>query len=71
VWRPCGTPEQELGAFFLGRVPALLSHEPLYETAWKDRSQLVTVATGLVTVDLCVVTRFLRGHGVDGGKRGP
>ena len=57
LWRPVGSPEQELDAFLLGRVPALTSHEPLYESAWRERCRLVTEAAGTVQVDLFVVAR--------------
>ena len=66
IWRPHGTQEQELGAYFLGRVPALNSHEVLYESAWKERCKLVTVATGKVYVEVFVLNRFFSKHSIDG-----
>ena len=56
LWRPTGTAEQELDSFMLGRTPALVNHEPLYESAWRERCRLVTVAAGKVFVDIIVVT---------------
>ena len=57
--------EQEMDAFLLGRTPALVSHEPIYESAWKDRSRLVTVPSGKIFLDLFVVTRYLNKHDVE------
>lgn len=65
MWRPIGSPEQELDAFLLGRTPALISPEPIYEAAWKDRCRLVTVSAGKVFVDLFIVTRFTAKQGLD------
>jgi len=65
MWRPTGSPEQEMDAFLLGRTPALVSHEPIYESAWKDRSRLVTVPSGKIFLDLFVVTRYLNKHDVE------
>ena len=66
LWRPSGSsPEQELASFLLGQTPALVSQDPIYETAWRERCRLVTVTAGKVFVDLFVVTRYLKQHGVD------
>ena len=65
LWRPSGNPEQELEAFLLGKTPALVSHEPLYESAWKERCRLVTVTAGKVFMDIYVVTRFSMKQGID------
>jgi hypothetical protein len=66
LWRPVGsTPEQELSAFLLGQTPALVSSDPIYETAWRERCRLVTVTAGSVFVDLFVVSRFRKQQGVD------
>lgn len=65
LWRPVGSPEQELDSFLLGRVPALVSHEPLYESAWRERCRLVTTAAGKVFLDLFVVTRNMQRVGLD------
>jgi hypothetical protein len=65
LWRPTGTPEQELDSYMLGRTPALVSHEPLYETAWRERCRLVTMAAGKVYVDIMVVTRNTGKVGLD------
>lgn len=60
-----GTPDQELIQFLLGQTPALLSDDPIYETAWQERCRLLTVASGTVFIDLFVVTRFLVKQGLD------
>jgi hypothetical protein len=60
LWRPVGSPEQELDAFLLGRVPALTSHEPLYESAWRERCRLVTETAGKVSIDVFVVARNMQ-----------
>ena len=65
LWRPSGNQEQELEAFLLGKTPALISHEPLYESAWKERCRLVTVTAGKVFMDIYVVTRFSKQQEVD------
>ena len=65
LWRPSGNQEQELEAFLLGKTPALISHEPLYESAWKERCRLVTVTAGKVFMDIYVVTRFSKQQGLD------
>ena len=65
LWRPSGNPEQELEAFLLGKTPALVSHEPLYESAWKERCRLVTVTAGKVFMEMYVVTRFSKKQGID------
>lgn len=65
LWRPSGTPEQELDSYILGRTPALVNHEPLYESAWRERCRLVTVAAGKVYVEVMVVTRNADKVGID------
>eukprot|EP01038_Epipyxis_sp_PR26KG_P014161 gene14161-19001_t len=65
LWRPVGNPEQELGSFLLGQTPALLSHEPIYESSWKDRCRLVTVAAGELNLELFVATRYFKSVGID------
>jgi B9 domain-containing protein 2 len=67
LWRPVGTPEQEVISFLLGHAPSLISHDPIYETAWKERCRVVTVSAGTVFADVFVVTRFLKKQGVDEG----
>jgi hypothetical protein len=65
LWRPVGTSEQELDAFFLGRVPALSSLDTIYTNAWRDRSRLVTAANGCVAIELACITRHLSEQGID------
>jgi B9 domain-containing protein 2 len=67
MWRPVGTPWQELEAFLIGRTPALSGQngEPIYESAWRDRCRLVTVSAGKVFMELFVSARNLKEQGVD------
>lgn len=65
LWRPVGSAEQELEAYLLGSTPALATHEPIYESAWRERCRLVTVSAGKIFVDLFVITRFLKNQGID------
>jgi hypothetical protein len=68
LWRPSGNMAEEMDSFFLGRVPALLSHEPIYDSAWQDRCKLVTVAAGKVNIQVFVISRFLSKHGIDANR---
>jgi hypothetical protein len=52
-------------SYLLGRVPALLSSDPIYETAWQDRERLMTTTAGTVTLQIHVLTRFMYKHRVD------
>ena len=65
LWRPAGTPEQELSALLLGDTPALASADPLYESAWRERCRLISQAAGKVNLELFVVTRNLVYHSID------
>lgn len=65
LWRPIGTPDQELAAYLLGDTPALVTHDPIYETAWRERCRLVTVPAGSVSVQVFIMTRFTALHSVD------
>lgn len=65
LWRPLGTTDQELNAFFLGKVPALVSQETLYTNAWRDRCKMVTASAGMVSIQIHCVTRFLREQRID------
>lgn len=65
LWRPAGSLEQELENFLLGATPALVSPDPIYETAWKERCRLVTVPAGIINIELFVITRFTKNHNLD------
>lgn len=65
LWRPVGSSEQELESFLLGSTPALTSHEPIYESAWRDRCRLITVSAGKILIEVFVTTRFFKNQGVD------
>ncbi len=64
LWRPIGTPNQELRAYLLGETPALVTQDPLYESAWKDRCRLLTTSCGSIKIELFVITRFLKEQGI-------
>lgn len=64
LWRPIGTPEQELQAYILGDAPALGNPDPIYESAWKDRCRLMTTSAGNVLIKISVITRFMREQGL-------
>jgi hypothetical protein len=56
-----------LSSFLLGEVPSLITHDPIYETAWKERCRILTVSAGTVFADVFVVTRFMKKQGMDEG----
>lgn len=64
LWRPIGTPNQELRAYLLGEIPALVNQGPLYDSAWKDRCRLLTTSSGSIFIEIFVVTRFLKEQGI-------
>lgn len=64
LWRPLGTPDQEVRSFLLGETPSLVSQDPLYESAWRDRCRLLTTSAGKVILELFVISRFLKEQGV-------
>ena len=68
LWRPTGTSSEEMDSSYLGRVPALLTHEPIYDSAWDERCRLVTVPAGCVCLELFVMTRFMHKHNSDVNK---
>lgn len=65
MWRPTGTRNQELEAYLLGRTPALVSHEPIYDSAWRERCRLVTIPAGTVHMEVTVLTRNANTAGID------
>lgn len=72
LWRPVGTQEQEMDAFFLGRVPALTNYDPIYLTAWNERCRLMTTSAGSVLLDLHVIVRYkTEFHGIDDAGQDP
>jgi len=62
-WRPTGSMRDEISAFFLGSTPKLMSHDIISnKAAWANRCRLVTIPTGKVVVNLCVMLRNFQGH---------
>jgi hypothetical protein len=64
-----GSATEELEASYLGRVTALVSHEPIYEAAWQERERLLTTPAGRVFVQVYVVTRHREKHSIDGHRQ--
>jgi hypothetical protein len=65
LWRPTGAVEDEMNAYFLGNSPSLVSPEPIYDSAWRERSRFITTSAGIVTIELFVVCRNTSHHGLD------
>jgi hypothetical protein len=63
-WRPIGTNEEELRAFFLNEFPVLLDEDVVYHKA-AFRNRLVTAPSGSVCLDITVVTRHFGEHSAD------
>ena len=57
TWRPLGTPEQELAAFFLGGVPRLKTTTVLFSSAHDQRFKHVTASAGTVHLRLEILLR--------------
>jgi hypothetical protein len=54
-----------LEEFFLGRTPpCLLDEAVIFGQAWENRSQLTTVSSGKVKLDVNVVLRFFHEHNI-------
>jgi B9 domain-containing protein 2 len=65
LWRPVGTADQEMESYFMQTNPALISPDPIFDSAWKDRCKLVTTSTGTLYIEVYVVCRNRSSHGVD------
>jgi B9 domain-containing protein 2 len=64
-WKPNGTIRERLEEFFLGRTPpCLLDEAVIFGKAWENRSQLTTVSSGKVKLDVNVVLRFFHEHNI-------
>lgn len=51
-WRPSGSIKEELQNFFLGTSSTLVDEDLIFGKAWEKRSQLNTVSSGIVSLDL-------------------
>ncbi len=60
-----GSADEELDAYFLAKTPALVSPDPIFDSAWRDRCKMVTTATGTIYLEVYVMTRFSQFHGID------
>ena len=58
LWRPLGTPAQELSAYFVGGAVALHTTSVLFSAA-SERYRLVTAPSGTVHLRLEVLQRFV------------
>lgn len=65
LWRPMGSYQEELEAYFVGKVPALITPDPIYDSAWKDRSRMMTTACGQVIVEIFVISRFTASQSIE------
>lgn len=65
TWRPLGTPEQELAAFFLGGVPRLKTTTVLFSSAYDQRFKHVTASAGTVHLRLEILLRHFDKHDVE------
>lgn len=50
--------KEELQSFFLGTSSCLADEKVVFGKAWEARSQLVTVSSGIVKINLHVILRF-------------
>jgi len=66
VWRPCGTPHEEVYDFFLGGVPNLLNTELLHSAvkAKEDRCHLFSKSIGKIIWRLDIILRNMTQHGI-------
>lgn len=60
-WRPSGSLREELQSFFLGTSSCLVDEEAIFGSAWEARSALRTVSSGVVRLNVHVLSR----HGVN------
>ena len=65
TWRPLGTPEQELAAFFLGGVPRLKTTTVLFSSAHDQRFKHVTASAGTVHLRLEILLRHFDKHEIE------
>lgn len=66
VWRPVGTPAQEMSAFFLEAHPVLRAPSSVvYSAAASERCRLVTAGTGTVHVACELLFRHMEAYGVE------
>ena len=63
-WRPSGSVAEELASFFLGTSSCLADESMIFGKAWETRSQLTTVSSGMVKMNVNVLLRFFNEHKV-------
>ena len=63
-WRPCGSLREELQSYFLGTSSYLVDESVIFGKAWENRSQLVTISSGVVKMNVNVLLRFFNEHKV-------
>ena len=63
-WRPCGSLREELQSYFLGTSSCLVDESVIFGKAWENRSQLVTISSGVVKMNVNVLLRFFNEHKV-------
>jgi len=64
LWRPCGTPQEDLYEFYLGAVPHLLNNGLVHNPAKakEERCRLFTKSAGKVHLSLDIILRHFESH---------
>ena len=57
-WRPSGSLMEELQSFFLGTSSCLVDEQVIFGNAWEKRSQLTTISSGTIKMNIHVLLRF-------------
>lgn len=57
-WRPSGSLMEELQSFFLGTSSCLVDEQVIFGKAWEKRSQLTTISSGTIKMNIHVLLRF-------------
>lgn len=64
-WRPTGSMQDELAAYFLGVTPQLLDTDVVFTRAWDKRCRLVTMPAGRIYLNLSIIARNFAEYDVD------
>ena len=65
TWRPIGSLQEEISAFFIGGQPQLATDNVIFNTAWDDRSRIKSQSSGTVHVQVDVVLRHAKQQQLD------
>ncbi|KAL0230178.1 hypothetical protein PCE1_003740 [Barthelona sp. PCE] len=66
TWKPIGTLSQQWSSFFIGNTPQLSNEEFVFGDS--SRYELNTESSGTVLLDINVVTRNFKQHGIEVGN---